>query len=108
MQGQCSGARSGHLDQDQSPATSLSYLSPVRSDSFEAELQHEVAELKAAFPRIATVAARLDEVPEYASRRFSVRLDIRWPEHQTLACGPACMAPLDALHAAFAMAKGRL
>ena len=108
MQAQCSGARAGRLDQDQAAATLRGYRLRMRSDSFEAELQHESTELKAARPRVATVTAALDEVKEYSSRRFSVRLDIRWPGHQLLVCGPACIAPMDALHAAFAVAKGKL
>jgi hypothetical protein len=80
----------------------------MKSDSFQAELEHEIGELRGAFPRVTAVRAELDEVREYDSRRFAVRLDIRWPEHQALLSGPACGAPLDALHAAFAMAKGRL
>lgn len=76
----------------------------MKSDALEPAIQHAIAELKAAFPRIAEVRPAL----EGADRAWSLRLDIRWPQHQTLLCGPLKGDPQEAVRAAFDAARAQL
>lgn len=76
-------------------------------DSLQARMQHEIAELRAAYPRITGCHAALDEWREGADSRYALRLDIRWPQHQSLISGAAKADAYAALHAAFAAARRR-
>ena len=80
----------------------------MKADALQAEIEHRIAELRSAHPRISVCHATLDEWHEDAGARHALRLDIRWPQHQSLVSGPArasIRAPADA---AFEMAARTL
>ena len=61
----------------------------MKPDTLQAEIEHRIAELRAAHPRISVCHATLDEWHEDAGPCHALRLDIRWPQHQSLVSGPA-------------------
>ena len=73
----------------------------MKPDTLRAELEHRIAELRAAHPRIGVCHATLDEWHEDAGPRHALRLDIRWPQHQSLVSGPAHASVRAAVEAAF-------
>ena len=76
----------------------------MKSDTLQAGIEHRIAELRAAHPRIAVCHATLDEWHEDAGPRYALRLDIRWPQHQSLISGPARASAEQAVQAAFDLA----
>lgn len=76
----------------------------MKSDALEPAIEHAIAELKATFPHIADVHGVL----EGAEHAWSLRLDIRWPQHQALLCGPLKDDPQAAVRAAFDAANAHL
>ena len=73
----------------------------MKNDSLQASIEHRIAELRAAHPRITVCHATLDEWHEDTGPRYAVRLDIRWPQHQSLISGPARESGEEAVRAAF-------
>lgn len=80
----------------------------MKPDTLRADIEHRIAELRAAYPRIAVCHATLDEWHEDAGPRHALRLDIRWPQHQSLVSGPARASIRAAVDAAFEMAARTL
>lgn len=80
----------------------------MKEESLHALIQHEVAELRVEFPQIALVRTSLDTWTEGEARRYSLGLDIRWPDHQTLVAGPVRDGVHEAVRAAFDEARQRL
>ena len=76
--------------------------------SLQERIHHEVAEFQARFPQIAACRTTLDEWLEDGRSLYSLRLDIRWPEHQTLLTGEAKDSPLDAVRAALDAARRQI
>jgi len=76
----------------------------MKSDTLQAGIEHRIAELRAAHPRIAACHATLDEWHEDTGPRYALRLDIRWPQHQSLISGPAHASAEQAVQAAFDLA----
>jgi hypothetical protein len=77
----------------------------VDRESLQSRIQHELAELRACFPQISACHSTFDEWTEDQDSRYALRLDIRWPQHQTLVSGDAKDNPLDAVRAAFDAAR---
>jgi hypothetical protein len=77
-------------------------------DDLQARIQHEIAELRAAYPRITGCRAALDEWKEGADTRCSLRLDLRLPQHQSLISGEPRNSAYAALRAAFDAAAQHL
>jgi hypothetical protein len=73
----------------------------MKPDTLQAEIEHRIAELRAAHPRIAVCHATLDEWHEDTGPRHALRLDIRWAQHQSLISGPARPSVRAAVEAAF-------
>jgi len=73
----------------------------MESDSLQAHIQHAIADLRAAYPRIAACRAALEDWREGAEARHSLRLDIRWPQHQSIISGPVRASAEQAVQAAF-------
>jgi hypothetical protein len=73
----------------------------MKRDGVQAGIEHRIAELRAAFPRISDCRTTLEEWREGAQPRHALRLDIRWPQHQSLVSGPACDTPEQAVAQAF-------
>lgn len=73
----------------------------MEADSLRARIQHAIADLRAAYPRISACHATLDEWHEGSASRHALRLDIRWPQHQSLISGPARDSADEAVRAAF-------
>jgi hypothetical protein len=80
----------------------------VKADTLQAAIEHRIAELRAAHPRIAACHATLDEWHEDTGPRHALRLDIRWPQHQSLVSGPARPNIRAAVEAAFELAARTL
>ena len=80
----------------------------MRSEALQADIEHGIAELRAAHPRIGVCHATLDEWHEDAGPRHALRLDIRWPQHQSLVSGPARPSAWAAVQAGFELAARTL
>jgi hypothetical protein len=79
----------------------------MNSDS-HARIEHEIAELRGAYPRLTTCHSALRNWTEEGVPRHSLWLDLRWPEHQSIVSGPACASAEEAVQAAFDKARGIL
>ena len=80
----------------------------MKNDGLQAGIEHRIAELRAAYPRISFCRAMLEDWHEGAEPRHCLRLDIRWPQHQSLIAGPACGSAEQAVEAAFDVAARSL
>jgi len=80
----------------------------MNRDSLEALIAHESAALREAFPQVSSCRAQLETLNEGEARRYSVQLDIRWPEHQSLISGKSKHDTHAAVHAAFEEARRQL
>jgi hypothetical protein len=77
-------------------------------DSVHARIEHESAELRARYPQITTCNSALVQWNEAGKKRYSLKLDLRWPQHQTLLNGDAMDDVGAAISAAFARARQRV
>lgn len=77
-------------------------------DSLQARVQHEIADLRAAYPRISACHAAFEDWDQGGERRYAVRLDIRLPQHQSLLTGAPEASPYAALRTAFEAASRHL
>jgi hypothetical protein len=77
-------------------------------DSVHARIEHESAELRARYPHITDCRTALVRWNEAGKKRYSLKLDLRWPQHQTLLNGDAMDDVGAAISAAFARARQRV
>jgi hypothetical protein len=80
----------------------------MESDSLQARIQHSIAELRGAYPRITVCHATLEHWHEGSKARWALQLDIRWMQHQSLISGPARRSDREAVRAAFDLATHSL
>ena len=80
----------------------------MKADTLQTEIAHRIAELRAAHPRVGACHATLDEWHEDTGPQHALRLDIRWPQHQSLLSGPARASVRAAVQAAFELAARTL
>jgi hypothetical protein len=80
----------------------------MKNDSLQAGVEHRIAELRAAHPRISVCHATLEDWHEGSGPRYALRLDVRWPQHQSLISGPARATAEEAVRAAFEAAARSL
>jgi hypothetical protein len=73
----------------------------MEAESLRARIEHSIAELRARHPRIAACRAALEDWREGDEHRYALRLDIRWPQHQSLVAGPARRSAEQAVQAGF-------
>lgn len=73
----------------------------MKADTWQADIEHRIAELRAAYPRIGACHASLEDWRDGAARRYALQLDIRWPQHQSLIAGPARRSVEQAIEDAF-------
>lgn len=78
------------------------------SDSLQAQIQHESTELHALYPHIKNCHTALVRWTDPEGSHYSLCLDIRWPQHQTLVSGEAKDSPAAAIAAAFTTARQRV
>ena len=78
------------------------------TDSLQARIEHEKAELHGRFPQIADCQSAMVRWQDDGRPRFSLGLDIRWPQHPTLVSGPAKDDAAAAIAAAFDLARERV
>jgi len=78
----------------------------MQIDSAQARIEHETAELRASFPHITDCRSLLVRWDVAGQKRYSLRLDIRWPEHQTLMSSESYDSAPAAIAAAFHAARG--
>ena len=76
-------------------------------DTILGRIEHESAELRARYPHVRECIPALMHWQEAEQARYSLALDIRWPQHQTLVSGPACASAEAAIEAAFRLAAER-
>ena len=77
-------------------------------DSLQGRIEHEIAELRGAFPRVESCLSALVQWKDGEQERYSLDLDIRWPQHQTLVSGPAQASADAAVEAALRAAREQL
>ena len=80
----------------------------MESNALQVRAERVVAELRSAYPQITTCHTALRSWREGAQLRYSLRLDIRWPQHQSIISGPACGSVDEALQAGLDKARGAL
>jgi hypothetical protein len=78
------------------------------AQSTHERIEQETVQLRAAFPQIRDCHHALVQWSEASEPRYSLYLDIRWPQHQTLLSGPARDSAEAAIGAAFQAARERL
>lgn len=76
----------------------------MKSDA-QARIEHEIAELRGAYPRITTCHSALRTWYEGGAPSHSLWLDLRWPEHQSIVSGPASASAEQAVQAGFDKAR---
>jgi hypothetical protein len=76
--------------------------------STQERIEQETVQLRAAFPRVEHCHSALVQWKDGDDARYSLYLDIRWPQHQTLVSGPARDSAEAAIGAAFNVARERL
>ena len=74
----------------------------------QARIEHEKAELRGAYPRISTCHSALRNWFEDGAARYSLWLDIRWPQHQSIISGCAADNVERAVQAGFEQARRTL
>ena len=77
-------------------------------ESVHARIEHETGELRARYPHITDCRSALIQWDDAGKKRYSLKLDLRWPEHQTLVSGAAMDDAGAAIAAAFADARRRV
>jgi len=77
-------------------------------ESVQGRIEHEIAELRGAFPRIESCHSALVQWKDGEQARYSLGLDIRGPQHQALVSGPAQASAEAAVEAAFRVAREQL
>ncbi|HEX6265421.1 MAG TPA: hypothetical protein VFZ81_00830 [Burkholderiales bacterium] len=78
------------------------------SQSLQALVEHQTAELRALFPQITDCHTALVQWKEGDATRYSLHLDIRWPQHQSLVSGPARDRAEAAIEAGVRIARERM
>lgn len=74
----------------------------------QARIEHEIAELRGAYPRLTACYTALRNWFEGGEPRYSLWLDLRWAQHQSIVSGPACDSIEQALQAGFDKARAEL
>lgn len=78
------------------------------AQSVQARIEHETAQLRSLYPRISVCHTALVQWKDGDATRYSLHLDIRWPQHQTLLSGEARDTAEAAIEAAVQAARERL
>jgi hypothetical protein len=76
----------------------------MKSDA-QACIEHEVAELRGAYPRLTACHTALRNWFEDGEARYSLWLDLRWAQHQSIVSGSACGSVEQAVEAGFGKAR---
>ena len=77
-------------------------------DSLQGRIEHEIAELRGTFPHVELCLSALVQWKDGEQDRYSLGLDIRCPQHQTLVSGPVQASADAAIEAAFRAASEQL
>jgi hypothetical protein len=78
------------------------------ADSIRARIEHETAELRARYPQMTRCDSALCQGKENGRARYSLYLDLRWPDRQVLVSGPARDDAAAAIDAACHAARERI
>ena len=76
--------------------------------STQERIEQETVQLRAGFPHVRDCHSALVQWKDGEATRYSLYLDIRWPQHQTLISGQARDSAEAAISAAFQTARERL
>ena len=74
----------------------------------QARIEHEVAELRGAYPRLTACHSALRNWFEGGEPRYALWLDLRGVQHQSIVSGPACDSLDEAVQAGFDKAREAL
>jgi ribosome-associated translation inhibitor RaiA len=78
-------------------------------DSLHAHIEHQTADLRTLYPQIKDChSAMIRWKDEGGEERYSLRLDIRWPQHQTIVSGESKDSARAAIAAAFDTAREKV
>jgi hypothetical protein len=77
-------------------------------DSLQARIEHEVAELRTAYPQITGAHAVLESWEEGSDRHYALLVDIRLPQHQSIVNGGMKDSAYAAMRAGFDAAHERM
>ena len=80
----------------------------MSGESLQARIEHEGAELRALYPHIRTCHTALVRWTNADGPHYSLHVDVRWPDHQTLVSGEAKDSAEAAIDAGFRNARDRL
>ena len=80
----------------------------MKDEGVRSEIQHRLADLRAAYPRISGAHAVLEDWREGREHRYALRLDVRLPQHQSLVSGGARDSAQAAVRAALDAASERM
>lgn len=78
------------------------------TDSLQARIEHESAELRTLYPHVKDCDAALVRWTDAEGVHHSLHLDIRWPDHQTLVSGEPKDDAATAIQSAFRTARQRV
>jgi ribosome-associated translation inhibitor RaiA len=78
------------------------------TESLHAHIEHQSAELRSQYPHIKDCHSAMVQWDEGGVKRYSLHLDIRWPEHQTIVSGETKDSAAAAIAAAFQLARQRV
>jgi hypothetical protein len=77
-------------------------------DSLHARIEHETAELCTLYPHIKDCYSAMVHWTDAEGSHYSLSLDIRWPQHQTLVSGEAKDSAAAAVESGFRTARLRV
>jgi len=78
------------------------------ADAIRARIDQQAAELRTAYPDMTRCDTALAQRKEGGKARYSLYLDLRWPQTQVLVTGPAHSDAGAAIDAAFHEARSRI
>jgi hypothetical protein len=80
----------------------------MSAESLQSRIAHETAELRAAFPALESCHSALAHWHDGERERYSLALDVRSHQRQSLVSGPTADSADAAVEAAFRVARARL
>ena len=78
------------------------------TDSVQARIEHQTADLRTLYPYIKDCHSALVRWKTDGEERYSLNLDIRWPQHQALVAGESKDSAVAAIAAGFDAARRRV
>ena len=77
-------------------------------DNLQARIEHEIAELRTAYPQITGAHAVLEHWAEEPEQRYALLVDVRLPQHQSVVSSGVKDSAYAAMRAGFEAAHERM